>query len=275
MSMDRFGRFGPYVPVAQRLAAGRKQAELRARKAGRKAAPVVIDEAAGRDVVTSVWGKAWCRHLERYSDIANRLPRGRTLVRNGSVVDLAIEKGRVDALVCGSMLYDVRVTFTSAPPAQWRTLVKTCGGRIDSVVELLAGRISDGVMAVLTDPRHGLFPEPRAITFTCSCPDAARLCKHIAAVLYGIGARLDRQPELLFVLRDVDPAALVDAAVGASVTVVGDGRPTSRRLAPELVSALFGVEWDPSPLPNVALEGPAAPASRGRRPARKRRRPKR
>src|SRR5687767_9648334 len=110
MSMDRFGRFGPYIPTAARIAQGRKQAEARAKKAGRGLAPVAIDERSGRDVAWTFWGKAWARHLERYGDIANRLPRGRTLVRNGSVVDLFIEKGRVVAHVCGSTLYDVTVS---------------------------------------------------------------------------------------------------------------------------------------------------------------------
>jgi uncharacterized Zn finger protein len=253
------GRFGPYVPVAERLASGRKEAARRAKQAGRAAAPVVVDEAAGRGVATTFWGKAWGENLERYGDIANRLPRGRTLVRNGSVVDLVITKGRVDALVCGSMLYAVEVTITAAPRAEWKALVAACGGRIDSVVELLAGRISDGVMAVLTDPKRGLFPEPKQIDFSCTCPDAASLCKHIAAVLYGVGARLDKQPELLFVLRDVDPNDLVEVAVGASTRVAARPQRSSRLLAPELVAELFGVEWD-------------APAKRKRAPPKRRRR---
>lgn len=246
MAMDGFGRFGPYVPVGERLARGRKEAEARARRAGRKPAPVVIE---GRDVVTTFWGQAWCRHLERYSDIANRLPRGRTLVRNGSVVDLVIAKGRVDALVCGSDLYTVAVTIAPAARAQWKALVAACAGRIDSIVELLAGRISDAVMGVLTDPKRGLFPEPKLIDLGCSCPDAAYLCKHIAAVLYGVGARLDTEPELLFVLRDVDPGDLVEVAVGASGKLGAPARPSSRVLAPDAVARLFGVEWEPPPEP--------------------------
>jgi uncharacterized Zn finger protein len=268
MAMDGFGRFGPYVPVAARLAAGRKEAAARAKRAGRAAAPVAIDERSGRDVAWTFWGRSWTRHLERYGDIANRLPRGRTLVRNGSVVDLVITEGRVDALVCGSMLYDVTVTIDRARPAQWKALVTACGGRIDSVVELLAGRISDGVMAVLTDPARGLFPDPKQIHFTCSCPDAARLCKHIAAVLYGVAARLDTQPELLFVLRAVDASDLTEVAVGASGTVVTAARPSSRLLAPEMVAELFGVDWDTSPIPKLPELAKAPNPKRRRRTAR-------
>src|SRR5687768_17591634 len=150
MAMDSSGRFGDYLPVSARIAKGREEAQFIAKQAGRDCAPVA---SAGRDVARSFWGQAWCRHLERYSDIANRLPRGRTLLRNGSVVDLVITKGRVEALVCGSMLYRIAVTIVPAEPAQWRKLVAACGGRIDSVVELLSGRISDAVMKILTDPK--------------------------------------------------------------------------------------------------------------------------
>lgn len=251
MPQRRSGRFGSYIPVASRLARGQKQAEAHAQKAGRQLAPVAIE---GRDIVTTFWGKAWCQHLERYSDIANRLPRGRTLVRNGSVVDLAITRGRVDALVCGSALYEVSIGITPASPAEWQSLVRACGGRIDSVVELLAGRVAGAVMQVLTEPKAGLFPDPKHIHFACTCPDAARLCKHIAAVLYGIGARLDRAPHLLFVLRDVDPNELTKAAVGAGVDVVRAPTGKFRTLAPERVAELFGVAWQP-----VRAKAPAKP----------------
>ncbi len=248
----RFGPFGPYLPIAARVASGRKEAELRAGRAGRPVAPVAVDERAGRDVAWTFWGKAWARHLERYGDIANRLPRGRTLVRNGSVVDLVIRAGRVDALVCGSALYEVEVTIDPAHPAQWKALVAACAGRIDSVVELLAGRVASGLMTVLTEPARGLFPAPEQIHFTCSCPDAARLCKHIAAVLYGIAGRLDAQPELLFVLRAVDPNDLTEIAVDQGEAVLrGAVRPRGRVLAPEAVAELFGVEWDAAPLPET------------------------
>ena len=243
MAMSSSGRFGDYLPVAARIAKGRQQAQQIATRGGRNLAPVA---STGRDVAGSFWGQAWCRHLERYSDIANRLSRGRTLLRNGSVVDLVITKGRVEALVCGSTLYHITVTIVPAEPAQWRKLVATCGGRIDSVVELLSGRISDAVMKVLTDPGQGLLPQPQLISFVCSCPDAARLCKHIAATLYGIGARLDAMPELLFVLRDVDPNDLVHAAVNAGAGALASPNPSLRLLAPEVVSELFGVQWDPS-----------------------------
>ena len=105
--MDYYG-FRPYVTVGTRRAqAAREIAKLR--KKGRQTSPVVIE---GRTIAVTFWGEAWCDNLERYSDFANRLPRGRTYVRNGSVVDLQVAPGNVTALVSGSTLYDVKVSVT-------------------------------------------------------------------------------------------------------------------------------------------------------------------
>lgn len=174
--------------------------------------PVVI---AGRKIASSFWGKAWCDNLERYSDYSNRLPRGRTYARNGSVIDLRIGPGKVEALVSGSDVYTVAVTIRSLAAARWRTLVAECSGRIGSLVDLLQGRFSTAVMQVLARAEAGLFPVPKEIEFTCSCPDYASMCKHVAAVLYGVGARLDAEPELFFALRQVDSNDLIAAAAGA------------------------------------------------------------
>src|SRR5213083_1539994 len=195
-----YERWKPYVPVAKRRAQAAREAAKRAKK-GQTVAPVVID---GRTIARTFWGKAWCDNLERYSDYSNRLPRGRTYVRNGSVVDLQIAPGAVTALVSGSSIYRIGVQVTELPKNRWTAVCKDCAGAIDSLVELLQGRFSKGVMTRICHERTGLFPSPAEITFTCSCPDWALMCKHVAAVLYGIGARLDLQPDLLFALRNVD-----------------------------------------------------------------------
>ncbi|MBI3265273.1 MAG: SWIM zinc finger family protein, partial [Acidobacteria bacterium] len=184
--MDFYG-WNPYVRVAaRRQQAVHRLAKLK--KKGRDVSPVLIE---GRKIATTFWGKAWCDNLERYSDYANRLPRGRTYVRNGSVIDLQMSPGRVTALVSGSEIYDVRVSVTVVPRARWRAICRDCTGGIDSLVELLQGRLSTSVMARICEPKTGLFPAPKDISFQCSCPDWASMCKHVAAVLYGIGARLD------------------------------------------------------------------------------------
>ena len=203
-----YGSWKPYVSVAQRRMKAEKAA-AKAVKSGAQLAPI----AAYRGAITKTfWGKAWCDNLEHYSDYANRLPRGRTYVRNGSVIDLQLVRGEVRAQVMGSSLYRVEISVTALPETRWRAIVADCAGSIDSLVDLLQGRLSEAVMARISQPGNGLFPAPSEITLRCSCPDWADMCKHVAAVLYGVGARLDNQPELLFGLRSVDAGALVAQA---------------------------------------------------------------
>jgi len=234
--MPRYdGGWPAYVPVAERRRkAEREVAKLR--KKGHATAPVQIE---GRAIVTTVWGKAWCDNLESYRDYESRLPRGRTYVRNGSVIDLQIGPREVNALVSGSAIYKVTIGIASVPAAQWQSICAGCAGRIDSLVELLQGRLSKGVMERICRQGTGLFPKPSDIRFSCSCLDFASMCKHVAAVLYGVGARLDRNPELLFRMRAVDENDLL--------ADLGDAIPTSklpgeRVLAGEDVSALFGLD---------------------------------
>lgn len=241
MYYDDYYGFKPYVSVgARRAQAARELAKLR--KKGRKTSPVVIE---GRTIAETFWGAAWCDNLERYSDFANRLPRGRTYVRNGSVVDLQVGPGRVTALVSGSTMYDVKVTVGPVPRARWSAICKDCAGAIDSLVELLQGRLSKGVMTRLCEERTGLFPSPKDILFTCSCPDFASMCKHVAAVLYGIGARLDHQPELLFTLRKVNQQDLI-AKAGADLAQKRKAPAGAKVLASDDLSEMFGIEMAPT-----------------------------
>ena len=164
----------------------------------------------GRKIAATFWGEAWCDHLESFSDFANRLPRGRTYVRNGSVCHLAIAKGHVEAKVSGSELYNVTVKIKTLPQKKWNELKKRCTGQIGSLLELLSGQLSESIMQVVTDRKEGLFPLPGEISFDCDCPDWASMCKHVAAVLYGVGSRFDHRPELLFELRGVDVEELIE-----------------------------------------------------------------
>lgn len=226
-----------YVPVAERRHKAERERQ-KALKRGQSLQPVAI---AGRKIAHTFWGQSWCRNLERYSDYSNRLPRGRTYVRNGSVIDLQVTPGNVQARVMGSSLYNVAVKVAGLPAARWSALRADCAGAIDSLVELLQGRFSKGVMERICRPTTGLFPAPQEIVFTCSCPDWAAMCKHVAAVLYGIGARLDERPELLFTLRQVEAHDLVSAAAqGLPLSKRGPGR--EKVLADEGLSELFGLE---------------------------------
>ena len=242
--------FGPYVPVAtRRRRAAQEMAKLA--KKGAIVSPVVIE---GRTIARTFWGKAWCDNLEAYSDYANRLPRGRTYARNGSVVDLQVAPGIVTALVSGSSMYDVKVTVGPVPRAKWSAICGDCSGAIDSLVELLQGRLSKGVMTRLCEEKAGLFPSPKEITFTCSCPDWASMCKHVAAVLYGIGARLDHQPELLFTLRKVDQQDLI-AKAGSGLSKTRKSPAGSKVLESDDLSGMFGIEMAPPTQPKRATAG--------------------
>jgi hypothetical protein len=269
--MGRFddfdGGWAPYVSVAQRQRQARQKIAALA-KAGHPCQPVVIE---GRAIAKTFWGKAWCDNLESYSDYANRLPRGRSYLRNGSVIDLGVETGQVRALVSGSEVYRVEIDVQPLPKAKWNAIVAECAGKVASLIELLQGRLSQAVMQTVTRHGEGLFPQPREIRLRCSCPDSATMCKHVAATLYGVGAQLDAQPELLFMLRHVDPQELIRHA--------GTAPPPGSSVMPGALddadlSALFGIDLgDGEAAPGSATADGAAPsraaaASPTQRPAR-------
>src|SRR5499425_2629160 len=221
--------FPQYISIEER----RRKAEREAAKL-ESASPVVIK---GSQIATTFWGKSWCRNLERYSDYANRLPRGRTYLRSGCVVDLQISPQMVDSLVSGTRLYTVNVKVSAISKPRWKAVCHDCAGAIDSLVALLEGRFSKVTMERLCQQKTGLFPTPAEIKFDCSCPDSARMCKHVAAVLYGIGTRLDEKPELLFTLRQVEKEDLI---TNASQRLTKSK--TAKYLETDDLSELFGID---------------------------------
>jgi uncharacterized Zn finger protein len=233
----RYFQWGAYVSVAEKRRDA-AQALTKLKKQGRSVAPVNI---AGRTIAQSFWGKSWCANLERYSDFASRLPRGRSYVRNGSVVDLQIGKGEISALVSGSELYKIEIAISPVAAKRWKAICRDCAGTIDSLVELLQGRLAKGVMDRVCREGDGLFPAPSEIELSCSCPDWADMCKHVAAALYGVGARLDERPQLLFALRGVDETELI-ADAGADLALSKSAPTTAKMLADSDVAALFGLD---------------------------------
>lgn len=252
-----YGDWAPYVPVAQKLARGRAAAKQLAKKEKREPAPVVLE---GRKIAKTFWGLQWCENLERHSSIANRLPRGATYVRNGSVADLVIEPGSVRAVVAGSEAYFVKLSIKTLGSRAWESICSDCAQSVDSLLDLLQGRFSDGVMQRLTHPDNGLLPHKNEISMSCTCPDSAGVCKHIAAVFYGVAARLDRQPELLFKLRKVDHLELVAQATTASNIDQAFGGATDSLGSAEL-GDIFGIELDTTANPA------ARPGRRASKPA--------
>jgi len=248
-----WGGWRPYVSAAERRRnAAREMDKLK--KKGHPVSPVIVE---GRAIGKTFWGKAWCENLERYSDYANRLPRGRTYVRNGSVLDLQIASGEIKALVSGSEIYRVVVKVTPVTKARWRSICKDCAGAIDSLVELLQGHFSKGVMERICRQKSGLFPSPEEIKLSCSCPDWASMCKHVAAVLYGIGARLDQKPELLFRLHNINEKELI-AKAGEGLALTKRGPDRAKVLGGEDLSELFGLDMAQSTAAGADIPGRAA-----------------
>ncbi|HUR20391.1 MAG TPA: hypothetical protein VMZ90_06240 [Vicinamibacterales bacterium] len=255
-----FGAWTSHVSVASR----RRHAELEVKKRlkeGQAIAPVVIE---GRAIAITFWGKAWCDNLERYSDYENRLPRGRSYLRNGSVIDLQVVPGIVTALVSGKELYEVRVKIAAIPEDRWQAVCAECAGAIDSVIELLQGRLSTSVMERMCRENTGLFPSPAEMTFTCSCPDWAGMCKHVAATLYGVGARLDDKPELLFTLRQVNAEDLI-ARAGQDLSKATKRQGSGRVLVEGNLSEIFDLDLlaEMPPVPKRAKPKSARPRKPG------------
>jgi uncharacterized Zn finger protein len=245
----RWYGFRPYVSVARRRANAAREVS-RLEKKGRKTNPV---KPMGRKIATTFWGTKWCENLESYSDYSNRLPRGRTYIRNGSVVDLQITPGQIDALVAGRELYEVKIKIKPVTAEAWKDVKCRCSGGIGSMVELLQGKLSSSVMQVVTSRDSGLFPGPKEIEMSCSCPDWAGMCKHVAAVLYGVGTRLDEQPEMLFNLRRVDHLELIAEAgnaLGDTTSAAGAGETT---IAAGDLADVFGIEIEATTVKSEAV----------------------
>ncbi len=213
--------------------------------------------AGKRKITATFWGNAWSQHIESYQDYENRLPRARNYLRQGSVFNLELEQGKIRAQVAGSTLYDVEITIKPLPRDAWREIQEACAGQVGSLLDLWSGRLGADVMAVIADKERGLFPGPREIRFNCNCPDYASLCKHSAAVLYGVGVKFDGDPALFFRLRGVDPAELISSGVDHVLAP-----PLETALEGEDLSALFGIDFADAteavpPTTEVAPEKPA------------------
>ncbi len=234
-----------YMPVgARRARAAVEMHELRER--GVTVQPVEVRD---RNIARSFWGRRWCEHLESFSDYADRLPRGRAYVHDGSVCHLVVEPGRVEAMVAARDLYRVVVRIRRLDRPAWNAIRTACAGQIGSVLELLQGRLSDRVVNVVAHRDTGLFPPPGEIELACDCPDRAAMCKHAMAVLYGVGSRLDDSPELIFRLRGVDEAELIAAdGVLPGATASGDALPEGH------LGDVIAIDLDPAgsaPVPNA------------------------
>jgi uncharacterized Zn finger protein len=242
---DDYG-FPRYVSVAEKRARARRKLQ-QLRKKHPNIRPVVI---AGNALVRTWWGKAWNGNLSKYADYANRIGRGRSYVRHGAVLDLQIKPGQVKALVQGSQGSPYTITIKIKPISEpvWKQIKAACAGQLASLQELLEGRFPKGLTELFTAKGRGLFPSPQEIDFHCSCPDYAYLCKHVAAVLYGIGTRLDEDPSLFFVLRKMKMDDLITQAVqDKSERLLKRAKKRTARVIDDAdLGEVFGIEMEPA-----------------------------
>ncbi len=230
---------------------GREQKEELRRKIARSGSlkPMLVPQGS-RKLAATFWGRAWCDHLESHRDYEYRLPRGRSYLRQGNVYNLNIEAGSITASVAGSSLYDVRITIKALAPDAWKRIKRDCAGKVASLLDLLGRKLGEGVLRAISDAERGLFPKPSEIKLVCSCPDSANMCKHVAAVLYGVGVLLDASPELFFILRSLDPSELLS---GAAKETLEGAQAADSALAGEDLGALFGISMDtPAEAPSAA-----------------------
>jgi len=242
-----YGRYPKYVSVGQKMAkAEKKLKQLRKKMPGIR--PVIL---SGSSLARTWWAKSWNNNLERYADYDNRIGRGRSYLRHGAVLDLQISPGKVTALVMGSVAnpYEIAITVQPVAANHWQKIKKQCQGHLKSLQDLLAGTFPKTLAEIFFTQHQGLFPSPKDIRFHCSCPDSASMCKHIAATLYGIGARFDEDPSLFFTLRGVDSEDLIAEAIkGSTDELLNKTRKKTARVIDDAdLSDLFGIDMDPQP----------------------------
>jgi uncharacterized Zn finger protein len=233
--------YKPYKPVAEKKAdAQKKLAKLK--KKNPDISPIIIE---GRKIAVTWWGIAWNENLESYADYANRIGRGRSYVKNGMVLDLQIGPGVINAKVSGSRKtpYDVLIRIDKLSEERWKAIVEQCSRRIAGISDLVEGKFPEDLAQIFLKQGSGLFPSPREIHLGCSCPDWAEMCKHVAAVLYGVGARLDSDPMLFFTLRSIDFSELLKKSVEEKINSMlkNAGRKSARTIDDADIAELFGL----------------------------------
>lgn len=245
-----YGGYPPYVSKAEKIRRAEKAIEKLRKKKGSSIEPIIVKD---NRIARTWWGKSWNQNLERYADYSNRVPRGRSYVRNGSVLDLKIGPNTITALVSGSRStpYSIKIAIKPLEENNEKALMAASRASLDSMQSLLSGEFPPDIKEAFFKQGTGLFPTPKEIKLDCSCPDWAEMCKHVAAALYGVSVRLDEKPELFFVLRGIK----VDEFVGTLVKRESEkmlkraAKKSDRALGADAedLSELFGIEVDSAP----------------------------
>ncbi|WP_294374419.1 hypothetical protein [uncultured Clostridium sp.] len=212
------------------------------RKKNPNISPVIIK---GNKIAQSWWGSAWNKNLEKYADLKNRMGRGKNYVKNGLVLDLQIKTGEIDGIVqgSGSNYYEVNIKIDKLKKSKWKNIMEFCNHKIDTLETLIEGKFPKEFQEIFNKSEYGLFPHPKEIHFKCNCPDSARVCKHVAAVLYGTGARIDEDPLLFFKLRDVDFQDLLKKSIEEKMNSMlkNAGKKSKRVIDDNEIEDLFGL----------------------------------
>jgi uncharacterized Zn finger protein len=244
MAYRQYRQYPRYVTVAEKRAKAAKKLK-RLKKKNPDIQPILLE---GSAIARTWWGKSWNHNLERYADYSNRIGRGRSYVRHGAVLDLQIRAGQVESLVQGSRAkpYEVIIKIKGIKKDIWQNMKAACAGKLDSLPELLAGKFPKALGGIFTARGQGLFPSPKEIEFDCSCPDWAYMCKHVAATLYGIGARLDNDPKLFFKLRKVKIDDLVHQTIkDQSYKLLKKAeKESTRTIAESDLADMFGIDME-------------------------------
>lgn len=234
----------PYYsqPSTEELQRRAKASQEAADERGHLLEPVIIE---GRNIATSWWGKAWCANLESYADYDTRLPRGKRYVKTGTVIDLKINEGNIQAKVQGNrkIPYTVKIYISTLNAKKCQPIIDRCSNKPETLDSLLKGDFPEEMKDLFLS-KDGLFPSPNEISISCSCPDWAVLCKHAAAVLYGIGNRFDKDPMLFFTLRGIDVNRFIDVSLSNHVDnlLKNADKIGSHRLESEELDELFGFQ---------------------------------
>ena len=231
--------FAEYVPVAEKKA-NALNAIKKLKEKDPNISPVIIEGTLGK----TWWSKSWNKNLESYADYSNRISRGKSYVRQHCVVDLKISKGEIFSKVQGSRIkpYDIEIKIETLTKEAMNHVLMSCQKSIESIEQLVEGKFPKGLETLICDKNEGLFPSPKAIQFSCTCPDYAVMCKHVAATLYGIGVRLEEDPLLFFELRDIDINGLIKKSIEEKLEnmLKHAGDKSDRTIEDDNIEDLFG-----------------------------------
>ena len=205
----------------------------------------------GKVISSSWWGQMWCRNIENYSNIRNRLERGRTYIRQNTVKSLSISNNCAESQVQGHSKepYRVIINIKTIEKSKYDNILNKCENSVDNLESLMTGSFPKEYQQFFTDEEYGLFPKSNEIDYNCTCLDYEKnmhMCKHIAATMYAIGNKLDNDPLIFFKLRGIDISEFSNKILKKETEFVWNNinGESNRKINSNDISFLFGVDCD-------------------------------